>query len=145
MWWSNGKTSRTEDVFINWTHLEHDRRWQWRVTKARLRNCLGSLDYCRSTASPSCDVVPQEALIHLGAKFSPCMRQDQEIHKLIQEKRARERESGCCVRNDRSGCLQTLQEECSVSLDLIDSQKGHYIVLFCFFFASPSCKNMNTV
>ncbi|XP_075884346.1 inactive rhomboid protein 1-like isoform X4 [Nelusetta ayraudi] len=57
-----------------------------------------------------------EALIHLGAKFSPCMHQDQEIHKLIQEKRARERESGCCVRNDRSGCLQTLQEECSSTL-----------------------------
>ncbi|XP_075949445.1 inactive rhomboid protein 1 isoform X6 [Anarhichas minor] len=57
-----------------------------------------------------------EALIHLGAKFSPCMRQDAEIQKLIQEKRARERESGCCVRNDRSGCLQTLQEECSSTL-----------------------------
>ncbi|XP_042363614.1 inactive rhomboid protein 1 isoform X3 [Plectropomus leopardus] len=57
-----------------------------------------------------------EALIHLGAKFSPCMRQDEEIHKLIQEKKARERESGCCVRNDRSGCLQTLQEECSSTL-----------------------------
>uniref|UniRef100_A0A673B6T6 Inactive rhomboid protein n=1 Tax=Sphaeramia orbicularis TaxID=375764 RepID=A0A673B6T6_9TELE len=57
-----------------------------------------------------------EALIHLGAKFSPCMRQDQEIHKLIQEKREKERESGCCVRNDRSGCLQTLQEECSTTL-----------------------------
>lgn len=58
--------------------------------------------------------VLQEALIHLGAKFSPCMRQDEEIDKLIQEKRAKERESGCCVRNDRSGCLQTLQEECPV-------------------------------
>ncbi|KAM8837350.1 inactive rhomboid protein 1-like isoform 3-T5 [Spinachia spinachia] len=57
-----------------------------------------------------------EALIHLGAKFSPCMRRDREIQKLIQEKRARERESGCCVRNDRSGCLQTLQEECSSTL-----------------------------
>ncbi|XP_056222594.1 inactive rhomboid protein 1 isoform X4 [Seriola aureovittata] len=57
-----------------------------------------------------------EALIHLGAKFSPCMRQDEEIQKLIQEKRERERESGCCVRNDRSGCLQTLQEECSSTL-----------------------------
>ncbi|XP_010782201.1 inactive rhomboid protein 1-like [Notothenia coriiceps] len=55
-----------------------------------------------------------EALIHLGAKFSPCMRQDEEIHKLIQEKRSREGESGCCVRNDRSGCLQTSQEDCSV-------------------------------
>ncbi|XP_060883684.1 inactive rhomboid protein 1 isoform X4 [Labrus mixtus] len=57
-----------------------------------------------------------EALIHLGAKFSPCMRQDQEIRQLIQEKRAKERESGCCVRNDRSGCLQTVQEECSSTL-----------------------------
>ncbi|XP_037546685.1 inactive rhomboid protein 1 [Nematolebias whitei] len=57
-----------------------------------------------------------EALIHLGAKFSPCMRQDEEIHKLTQEKKARERESGCCVRNDRSGCLQTSQEECSSTL-----------------------------
>ncbi|XP_023146830.1 inactive rhomboid protein 1 isoform X2 [Amphiprion ocellaris] len=57
-----------------------------------------------------------EALIHLGAKFSPCMRQDQEIHRLIQEKKTKERESGCCVRNDRSGCLQTLQEECSTTL-----------------------------
>lgn len=57
-----------------------------------------------------------EALIHLGAKFSPCMRQDEEIQKLIEETKARERESGCCVRNDRSGCLQTLQEECSSTL-----------------------------
>lgn len=68
-----------------------------------------SIDKCHVTA------VLQEALIHLGAKFSPCMRQDEEIYKLMQEKRAKERESGCCVRNDRSGCLQTLQEECSVS------------------------------
>nr|XP_057917826.1 inactive rhomboid protein 1 isoform X4 [Doryrhamphus excisus] len=59
-----------------------------------------------------------EALIHLGAKFSPCMRQDQEIHRLVQEKRAKERESGCCVRNDRSGCLQTSQDECSTTLAL---------------------------
>ncbi|XP_061823265.1 inactive rhomboid protein 1 isoform X1 [Nerophis lumbriciformis] len=59
-----------------------------------------------------------EALIHLGAKFSPCMRQDQEIHRLVQEIRAKERESGCCVRNDRSGCLQTSQDECSTTLAL---------------------------
>ncbi|XP_054913820.1 inactive rhomboid protein 1 isoform X2 [Poeciliopsis prolifica] len=57
-----------------------------------------------------------EALIHLGAKFSPCMRQDEEIQQLIEETKARERQSGCCVRNDRSGCLQTLQEECSNTL-----------------------------
>uniref|UniRef100_A0A8C7E0I6 Inactive rhomboid protein n=1 Tax=Oncorhynchus kisutch TaxID=8019 RepID=A0A8C7E0I6_ONCKI len=57
-----------------------------------------------------------EALIHLGAKFSPCMRQDQQVHDLIQEKRGRERDSACCVRNDRSGCLQTSQQECSSTL-----------------------------
>ncbi|XP_060950915.1 inactive rhomboid protein 1 isoform X1 [Limanda limanda] len=57
-----------------------------------------------------------EALIHLGAKFSPCMRRDEEIQILMQEKRASERESGCCVRNDRSGCLQTLQEDCTSTL-----------------------------
>ncbi|XP_062846380.1 inactive rhomboid protein 1 [Trichomycterus rosablanca] len=57
-----------------------------------------------------------EALIHLGAKFSPCMRQDQEVHKQIQKKRDTERNSACCVRNDRSGCLQTSEEECSSTL-----------------------------
>ncbi|KTG46013.1 hypothetical protein cypCar_00041046 [Cyprinus carpio] len=59
-----------------------------------------------------------EALIHLGAKFSPCMRQDQEVHQLIQEKKNSERHSACCVRNDQSGCLQTSQEECSSTLAL---------------------------
>ncbi|XP_033841184.1 inactive rhomboid protein 1 isoform X2 [Periophthalmus magnuspinnatus] len=57
-----------------------------------------------------------EDLIHLGAKFSPCMRRDEEIYSLMQEKKEKERESGCCVRNDRSGCLQTSQEECSSTL-----------------------------
>uniref|UniRef100_A0A4W4DSR1 Inactive rhomboid protein n=1 Tax=Electrophorus electricus TaxID=8005 RepID=A0A4W4DSR1_ELEEL len=57
-----------------------------------------------------------EALIHLGAKFSPCMRQDQEVYDLIRQKRDLERNSACCVRNDRSGCLQTLEEECSSTL-----------------------------
>ncbi|XP_048870773.1 inactive rhomboid protein 1 isoform X2 [Brienomyrus brachyistius] len=59
-----------------------------------------------------------EALIHLGAKFSPCMRQDQQVYDLMQEKRDRERDSACCVRNDRSGCVQTSAEECSTTLAL---------------------------
>ncbi|XP_043110386.1 inactive rhomboid protein 1 isoform X2 [Puntigrus tetrazona] len=59
-----------------------------------------------------------EALIHLGAKFSPCMRQDQEVHQLIQEKKNSELHSACCVRNDQSGCVQTSQEECSSTLAL---------------------------
>uniref|UniRef100_A0A3Q3BIY0 Inactive rhomboid protein n=1 Tax=Kryptolebias marmoratus TaxID=37003 RepID=A0A3Q3BIY0_KRYMA len=55
-------------------------------------------------------------LIHLGAKYSPCMRQDGQVHNLIREKRAIERNSACCVRNDRSGCVQTSEEECSSTL-----------------------------
>uniref|UniRef100_A0A668AN94 Inactive rhomboid protein n=1 Tax=Myripristis murdjan TaxID=586833 RepID=A0A668AN94_9TELE len=57
-----------------------------------------------------------EALIHLGAKYSPCMRQDKQVHDLIRDKRAIERNSACCVRNDRSGCVQTSEEECSSTL-----------------------------
>nr|XP_034960439.1 inactive rhomboid protein 2 [Zootoca vivipara]XP_034960441.1 inactive rhomboid protein 2 [Zootoca vivipara]XP_034960442.1 inactive rhomboid protein 2 [Zootoca vivipara] len=55
-------------------------------------------------------------LIHLGAKYSPCMRKDQQIEKLIQKERDQERESGCCVQNDNSGCVQTLQLDCSETL-----------------------------
>lgn len=36
------------------------------------------------------------------------------MHELIRKKRAIERNSACCVRNDRSGCVQTSEEECSV-------------------------------
>uniref|UniRef100_A0A7N9ASP6 Inactive rhomboid protein n=1 Tax=Mastacembelus armatus TaxID=205130 RepID=A0A7N9ASP6_9TELE len=57
-----------------------------------------------------------ESLIHLGAKYSPCMRQDKQVHELIKAKRAVERNSACCVRNDRSGCVQTSEEECSSTL-----------------------------
>ncbi|XP_032281686.1 inactive rhomboid protein 1 isoform X2 [Phoca vitulina] len=57
-----------------------------------------------------------EALIHLGAKFSPCMRQDPQVHSFIRAAREREKHSACCVRNDRSGCVQTSEDECSSTL-----------------------------
>ncbi|XP_059548461.1 inactive rhomboid protein 1 isoform X1 [Myotis daubentonii] len=57
-----------------------------------------------------------EALIHLGAKFSPCMRQDPQVDSFIRAAREREKHSACCVRNDRSGCVQTSEEECSSTL-----------------------------
>lgn len=56
------------------------------------------------------------SLIHLGAKFSPCIRRDLQIEKLTQRQRDRERESGCCVQNDKSGCVQTLRADCSETL-----------------------------
>ncbi|XP_045155441.1 inactive rhomboid protein 2 [Echinops telfairi] len=42
-------------------------------------------------------------LIHLGAKFSPCIRKDQQIEELVRRERELEQHSGCCVQNDHSG------------------------------------------
>ncbi|XP_041789765.1 inactive rhomboid protein 2-like [Chelmon rostratus] len=55
-------------------------------------------------------------LIHLGAKFSPCIRQDTQIVQLIQRTKDLERDSGCCVQNDNSGCVQTFSSDCSETL-----------------------------
>lgn len=57
-------------------------------------------------------------LIHLGAKFAPCMRVDDKISQQIDKIRAKERETACCIRNDDSGCVQSSQADCSVSLIL---------------------------
>ncbi|KAM5135773.1 inactive rhomboid protein 2 isoform 1-T2 [Mantella aurantiaca] len=56
------------------------------------------------------------ALIHLGAKFSPCIRRDTQIERLIRREHDLERESGCCIQNDNSGCVQTLRRVCSETL-----------------------------
>ena len=54
-------------------------------------------------------------LIHLGAKYSPCMRKDANVEKAISDDRTRENETACCVRNDGAGCVQTPRKRCSVS------------------------------
>lgn len=53
-------------------------------------------------------------MIHLGAKFSPCIRKDEQIEQLVSRERDLERDSGCCVQNDHSGCIQTQRKDCSV-------------------------------
>ncbi|XP_059763732.1 inactive rhomboid protein 2 isoform X2 [Balaenoptera ricei] len=55
-------------------------------------------------------------LIHLGAKFSPCIRKDRQIERLVLRERGLERDSGCCVQNDHSGCIQTQEQDCSETL-----------------------------
>ena len=58
---------------------------------------------------------PQADLVHLGARFTPCMRRDPQIESRF--RRCREKEglnSGCCVYNDGSGCFQSLKHNCSV-------------------------------
>lgn len=55
-------------------------------------------------------------LIHLGAKFAPCMRKDAKIMKEIEKGREKERETACCIRNDDSGCVQSSQADCSKTI-----------------------------
>lgn len=57
------------------------------------------------------------------------MRQDRQVHDLIRDKRDIERDSACCVRNDRSGCLQTSEEECSVSRESLSVSLPHSLYL----------------
>ncbi|VDP17794.1 unnamed protein product, partial [Heligmosomoides polygyrus] len=51
-------------------------------------------------------------LIRLGAKYSPCMRREPGLWKLIGEERKKENATGCCVFNDGTGCYQTGQTSC---------------------------------
>ncbi|OAF67769.1 hypothetical protein A3Q56_04495, partial [Intoshia linei] len=55
----------------------------------------------------------QDKLIHLGAKYSPCMRNDQNILNLIKLDRSNENTTACCIRNDGYGCVQTLSADCA--------------------------------
>lgn len=52
-------------------------------------------------------------LIHLGAKFTPCMRRDSLIYKEIIQDREEEKLTGCCVRNHDPACIQTKKEACT--------------------------------
>ncbi|XP_063825280.1 inactive rhomboid protein 1 [Ostrinia nubilalis] len=52
-------------------------------------------------------------LIHLGAKFAPCMRRDVRIARAIAASARRERDTACCIRNDDSGCVQSSKADCS--------------------------------
>uniref|UniRef100_A0A915Q6U7 Peptidase S54 rhomboid domain-containing protein n=1 Tax=Setaria digitata TaxID=48799 RepID=A0A915Q6U7_9BILA len=51
-------------------------------------------------------------LVHLGAKFTPCMRRDPKIFEQIEIDRREESETGCCIYNDGAGCFQTRQSTC---------------------------------
>lgn len=55
-------------------------------------------------------------LVHLGAKFAPCMRRDQNVFRAIESDRASERNTACCIRNDNSGCVQTSRDECFATI-----------------------------
>ncbi|XP_035694765.1 inactive rhomboid protein 1-like isoform X2 [Branchiostoma floridae] len=54
-----------------------------------------------------------EDLIHLGAKYSPCMRKDPKIIQRIEDQRRKENQTGCCIKTDQSGCYQSVEDDCS--------------------------------
>ena len=56
----------------------------------------------------------QEDLVHLGARYSMCMRNDTNLEDVLKDEKRAVRRSACCVQNDGSGCLQTSQDDCSV-------------------------------
>ncbi|XP_062559315.1 inactive rhomboid protein 1-like isoform X2 [Armigeres subalbatus] len=56
----------------------------------------------------------RDDLVHVGAKYAPCMHRDMKIMELISKTRKQERETACCIRNDDSGCVQSSQADCSV-------------------------------
>lgn len=51
----------------------------------------------------------------MGAKYSPCMRKDNNLLVALEKDRNLERQSACCARNDGSGCSQMTENRCSVS------------------------------
>ena len=60
-----------------------------------------------------CLLTFQIDLIHLGAKYAPCMRWDSVLDREIKDDRLKERDTACCIRKDRSGCVQSPKSECS--------------------------------
>ena len=54
-----------------------------------------------------------QSLIHLGAKYSPCMRSDREFDESIAADIAKEDKTGCCIRRDLNVCWQTDRTGCT--------------------------------
>ncbi|ESO04883.1 hypothetical protein HELRODRAFT_111355 [Helobdella robusta] len=60
---------------------------------------------------------PKQAdLIHLGAKYSPCMRRDANVVDRLNMDIEEEEETGCCSYNDGSGCVQLSSLRCPKTL-----------------------------
>lgn len=72
----------------------------------------------------------QAGLIKMGAKFAPCMRLDDNLRRVLEEERRIENETGCCVKSDDSGCIQTSRKACSVSFYTCQTFGGLFILNF---------------
>ena len=81
----------------------------------------------------------EEDLIHVGAKYSPCMREDDNMQNLITEYNNQIKETACCVRNDGGGCFQSTRTECPVSTTSVPS----YIMLLNEYYIKETNLNGN--
>lgn len=54
----------------------------------------------------------QADLIHMGARYSGCMRRDELVEREVEMVKRRESGSGCCIRLDGSGCYQASEKLC---------------------------------
>ncbi|KAK2564062.1 Inactive rhomboid protein 1 [Acropora cervicornis] len=85
----------------------------------------------------------QAGLIKMGAKFAPCMRLDDNLRRVLEEERRIENETGCCVKSDGSGCIQTSQKACSICKKnkerSKDIGKDEYPHMTCEITGRPCC------
>ncbi len=58
----------------------------------------------------------EEDLIHVGAKYSPCMRADENMNRILDQYDEEIKQTACCVRNDGAGCFQSSAADCPVSI-----------------------------
>lgn len=64
----------------------------------------------------------------MGAKYSPCMRRDGNVENVLQQRKAVESGTACCIHDDGSGCFQSEQNKCNVSHMLITSPSFNHTV-----------------
>ncbi|OPL21125.1 hypothetical protein AM593_07347, partial [Mytilus galloprovincialis] len=88
-----------------------------RVTEESVMMPNLAFEKVRFTEAENLWIGPKQAdLIHLGAKYSPCMRKDENIYNGIAKDLVEEKTSGCCIRNDGSGCVQSVRSKCSTTI-----------------------------
>lgn len=57
------------------------------------------------------------------------MRKDENIYNGIAKDLVEEKTSGCCIRNDGSGCVQSVRSKCSVSKICIGKKNFGFITI----------------
>jgi hypothetical protein len=62
-------------------------------------------------------------LIRLGAKYTPCMRRHNEVKSRYEKQARLESMSGCCIDFSTGRCMQTLSQQCLVSISLYREKK----------------------